>query len=170
MSVYLPDFRVIASLVAGFVLSLAPFALVYFVYLFRKKNKFDWNLSSSAAALAVLGVCAGFSGGMSRTSVVGEIVPAVFSFAGVASVYLFGVKRIASVFVAVSVMVFATGMFVGFSGGSNLRGLYDEWTNLRDICVQVYTEPSIISDPNTLLIIDQKFGEICPGVLRWRLS
>jgi hypothetical protein len=76
--------------------ALLPFAFFSMCVIFEA---WYWNRAAKDAMLvivllfgmAIIGSCAGLSGGMSRVGAVGSIIPAMFTLLGGVVIYLFGV-------------------------------------------------------------------------------
>tara|TARA_R110002020_G_scaffold471851_1_gene699306 strand:+ start:217 stop:795 length:579 start_codon:yes stop_codon:yes gene_type:complete len=89
----------------------------------------------SLFCIIVIGGVVGYSGGLSRESAVGEIIPAVLSLLGGLAVYIFGGKRSHSVLVSAGAAAFAIAMLWGFSFGAAVRSpieFNDEWRKRCD--------------------------------------
>ena len=72
--------------------------------------------------LGLVGAAAGFSGGFSRSAVVGDIIPAILGLIGGVVLYIFGVAQNKSLLPAFGVVSLICALIVGYSTGANFRG------------------------------------------------
>lgn len=75
--------------------------------------------------LALVGAAAGFSGGFSRSPVVGDIIPAILGLIGGVVLYIFGVAQNKTLLPAFGVVALICAMIAGYSTGANFRGQTD---------------------------------------------
>ena len=61
-------------------------------------------------ALALVGACAGFAGGMSRAAAVGDVIPA---FLGLFGLYLFGVDQTRGIVASFGAVALSISLLVG---------------------------------------------------------
>jgi len=81
--------------------------------------------------LGLIGAAAGFSGGFSRSAVVGDIIPAILGLIGGVVLYIFGVAQNKTLLPAFGVVSLICALIVGYSTGANFRGQ----TERRDAAV-----------------------------------
>jgi len=175
-----PESILISRFLMVAVLGFLPFGIVvsaYYIFSSERRRKLGdlINIIIILFALALLGACAGFAGGMSRASAVGDVIPAMFALLGGVSLYIFGLNMSRGIIASVSSACLALSLFLAYSFGSQLRHKGDEYRDLRNWCMTVYTEPDILTDPaalarfNTDLMAQVGFGDFCKSVLRWDL-
>jgi len=116
-------------------------------------------------AISLVGSTAGFSGGMSRVGVVGEIVPAALSLIGGLSLYLFGVKEVKTLFLPISVSVFAVTLVVGFSAGANNREKRQTFELIQKHCLELFMAHDLM-DATKLQIAVKTHGKVCAPVFQ----
>lgn len=75
--------------------------------------------------LSLVGAAAGYSGGLSRSAVVGDIVPAILALIGGVVLYIFGVAQSKTLLPAFGVIALICALILGYSTGSNFRGQID---------------------------------------------
>ena len=81
-------------------------------------------------ALSLLGITAGQLTGLSRTSAVGTVLPAVLTLVGGMVVYLVGVKRVRSQrLICLAVVGLTLNLLVGGYWGSSSRIAFDVYNN-----------------------------------------
>lgn len=119
--------------------------------------------------VAAIGACGGLSGGLSRVGVVGAIIPAMFTLLGGLAVYLFGVDNSKGAITSVTSACFAIALFASYATGSQLRNTGDELRDLRSHCVAVYTNDKILSNADSLKLVNEKLGKWCGAALVWNL-
>jgi hypothetical protein len=85
-------------------------------------------------AIAIVGSIVGFATGLSRTGVVGEVVPAVLVFFGGFSAYLFGVEAKKGALAALCLVAFSATFFIQSVESSRLRGRAEAEDQLREAC------------------------------------
>jgi hypothetical protein len=111
-------------------------------------------------AVGFTGIVVGYLGGLSRTSAVGNIVPAVLTLAGGLSVYLFGLKRPESKVTNLAFLAFVLAFFIGYSYAANLRTDDEAFTFCRD----KYTEAALISNERAFVQFNQQFHDYCTDI------
>lgn len=114
-----------------------------------------------AAALALLGSVAGVSGGISRESVVGDIIPAALTLAGGVSLYLFGVEKTRGLTASVCAVAFAVGLGVAYTGGAETRGRGDVERNFLAFCRERLGNVDLLKDNVAYCRFQSTFGETC---------
>lgn len=82
--------------------------------------------------LGLVGAAAGFSGGFSRSAVVGDIIPAILGLIGGVVLYIFGVAQNKTLLPAFGVVSLICALIVGYSTGANFRGQ----TERRDASIE----------------------------------
>lgn len=139
------------------------------ISLFFDRN--DWQTTVTLlGALALVGASAGIAGGMSRTGVVGDIVPAFLGLLGVIAVYLFGVDRSRGVVASLGAVALSLSLVTGYALASQYRNSHSsDYREIRTICADAYTNPALISDPDALRAFEEKFKGYCPDVLKWQV-
>jgi len=75
--------------------------------------------------LALLGVVVGYATGLSRSSAVGDVLPAVLTFLGALSVYLMAQEKKSALIAAVCVLVISVSLIAGMGYGSRLRFVHE---------------------------------------------
>lgn len=153
--------------IAGFIL---PFLAAIF---FQKENRVQVILV--LAALSILGACAGVAGGLSREPAVGTIIPAIIGLMGGVSTYIFGTNTSRGLIASFAATSLSIALFVGFTIGSIHRSSSMEYTDLRKLCAEVYSDYKFMSDPGALENFNKIFdiegkGRNCKSVLKWNLK
>lgn len=78
-----------------------------------------WRFAGYALPVVLLGYISGYLTGISRTAAVASVIPAVLTFVGGLSIYLFGYKSGANVIAAgYSVFLFGFSIFYGIQVGA----------------------------------------------------
>ena len=120
--------------------------------------------------LALVGASAGIAGGMSRTGVVGDIVPAFLALLGVVAVYLFGVDRSRGVVASLGAVALSLSLVTGYALASQYRNSHSsDYREIRTICADAYTDPALLSNHDALQVFEEKFKGYCPDVLKWHV-
>lgn len=96
------------------------------------------------AGICILGSAAGTAGGLSRESVVGDIIPAIFTFLGGVSLYLFGKEPERGVGATVLASALAISLVGSYSFAAQVRHGNDEWANIRDRCADMYFSKELL--------------------------
>jgi hypothetical protein len=134
----------------------------------KRHDNFETNIFVTALfnlfAISLVGAVAGYSGGLSRVSAVGEIIPAAMSIIGGLSIYLFGVKKVEGGFVPIAVIAFAAALFIGFSEGANKRTQAANFALIQSKCFDLFMDPITLS-PTVLALADERFGPPCKSVM-----
>ena len=89
---------------------------------------------------AIVGVAAGYIGGMSRVGVAGEIVAAAIALIGGVALYFFGAERQKQI-VAIITIVFVVGLSIGFLAGASDRIPMDSLKAIEQSCLKLYMDP-----------------------------
>ena len=152
-------------LVAAFVGALIPLLISIVSY------RSDWKINSTLlSALALVGASAGIAGGMSRTGVVGDIVPAFLGLLGAVAVYLFGVDRSKGVIASFGAVALAISLVSGYGLSAQYRATsISDYREIRTICATAYSNADLVRDPGALAVFESKLGQYCEGVLKWHL-
>jgi hypothetical protein len=112
--------------IAGFVISFISYIISLSV---KSMRQHALNIGLSVFAFFILGWVTGQTMGMSRTPVVGEIMPAVFSAIGGIIVYLAAMKgRPPQVSTSLSVIVFCGALLGGSIVGAYHRQNSEQWS------------------------------------------
>ncbi len=174
--------RHVSTILQNFCISAGVPFLIFFVIV----GSFQWRLLLKQGVkpfadcmklgillfgVAILGACAGFAGGMSRTSAVGDVIPAMFTLLGGVAVYLFGVDMTKGVIATITASCLAVSLFLAYSISSQLRYSGDEYREIRARCMDVYTDPEFLKDSEAQKVFNEtlQFGPFCKSVLRWSL-
>jgi hypothetical protein len=161
----------ISDLLLYFTLSaLLPFVLFSLVVVFEA-----WYRKSAAKdtilvivllfGVTVIGTCAGFSGGMSRTGVVGNIIPAMFTLLGGLAVYLFGVDTTRGATASLVAGCLAISLFISYAFASQLRNQGDEIREERAFCTKAYSDGNIMGKKEALDAFEVRFRKRCAPLL-----
>ena len=152
---------VVAALLGGFV----P------VLLSLLSDKGNWRTTATLlGALSLVGAAAGIAGGMSRTGVVGDIVPAFLGLLGAVAIYLFGVDRSRGVVVSFGAVALSISLVSGYALAAQYRNSSSsDFRELRTICAEAYTNVDLLSNPQALEFFEKKFDNQCDNVLNWRV-
>lgn len=100
--------------------------------------------------VALLGVTAGFTGGMSRDGAVGTIIPAALTLIGGLAVYLFGADTTKGSAVSLTAGSFALALFLGYSSSSQIRHDWESASAFRTKCFDTYAKAAALN-PDTQL-------------------
>jgi len=159
------DKVIIVSITTLFV---ALTVLLLFLYL---ENRFNSDskivlmvkMTILLLSLSILGGVSGYSGGMSRTGVVGDIIPAVLGLLGGISVYLFGVQNNPNIVTPLAVIVFAVSLVAGFSLGTQDREKRETFSGIQKACISLFMSHNVM-DEKKLAIANREHGAICTPV------
>lgn len=121
-------------------------------------------------SLAVIGTCAGLSGGMSRTGAVGSIIPAFLSLLGGLSLYLFGIDRSKGLIASLGAISLAISLFVSYMLGSQFRNVGDDHRNIREHCALAYTNDELLGNETAFSLFRERLGLLCDRSMSWSLS
>jgi len=116
-------------------------------------------------ALATVGAIVGYSGGISRTSVVGDIMPAALGLVGAVALYVFGVDRSRGLIAPICAAAFALALGLGYATGSGQRGDNDRRDAWVDTCRTTFTNPAILSDDAAFTRASRAIGQPCARTL-----
>ena len=155
----------IRFLVAAIVGALIPLSISFVSY------RSDWKINGTLlTTLALVGASAGIAGGMSRTGVVGDIVPAFLGLLGAVAVYLFGVDRSKGVIASFGAVALSISLVSGYGLSAEYRATHiSDYREIRAICATAYSDADLLSDSSALDTFESKLGEFCKGVLKWHL-
>lgn len=117
------------------------------------------------AGLAMLGTVAGYAGGLSRTAVVGDIIPAALALAGGAAAYLFGTDRSKGLIASICAVAFGAALFLGFASGAAKRGTIETWQATVSFCRDWTTDSDILSDDKAWFRAATLYGDLCTQIL-----
>lgn len=114
--------------------------------------------------LTCIGAISGYLSGLSRVSVVGQVIPAVLSLVGGFAIYLFGVKKVDSLFLPGSILAFALALAVALSEGANKRVVATNFGLMQEKCFDFFMNPSVL-EPEKLETAQVMFGDACKTVI-----
>jgi hypothetical protein len=134
----------------------------------QKKEKLTIFILLSA--LALIGACAGLSGGMSRAAAVGEIIPAFLGLLGGISVYLFGVDQSKGLVASLGAACLSISLFVSYTLGSQLRNIGDDHRDVRAICAKAYTDSELLRDQKAYELFRNQLGKACDRSMNWWIA
>lgn len=120
--------------------------------------------------MSLFGTCAGFTGGMSRESAVGAIVPALFGLLGGVVLYIFGLDRSKGTIASLMAGCLSLSLFLAYSVASQIRNYDDELRDLRNHCIAAYTDGDIMGSPQALAAFEARFLPYCQSALDWNLD
>ncbi|HZP20939.1 MAG TPA: hypothetical protein VFB16_12120 [Bauldia sp.] len=111
--------------------------------------------------VAFVGIAVGYLGGLSRSSVVGDLVPAILTLIGGISVYLFGLKRRESPLVSFSALAFLVAFFISYTYASILRTDDEAF----EFCKAKISDTAILADPKAMEVFKGLFSPYCPTII-----
>lgn len=111
--------------------------------------------------LALTGVVAGYSGGISRVGVVGNLVPAILGLLGGVVIYLFGVDQSKGLIGSIATAALVTGFFLGYSYGAEKRSALDVGVDQRAFCAEVFGNSGAFASPEGQIILIGDFRDAC---------
>lgn len=123
------------------------------------------------AGICILGSAAGTAGGLSRDSVVGDIIPAVFAFLGGISLYLFGKDTAKGVGASVFASALAISLVGSYAFAAQVRHGNDEWADVRNRCAGLYFNVELLKpkyDFKTFYAA-HPMAKFCQPYLLWKL-
>lgn len=132
----------------------------------------DWKTNSTLlTTLALVGASAGIAGGMSRTGVVGDIVPAFLGLLGAVAVYLFGVDRSKGVIASFGAVALSISLVSGYLFSTEYRVTHiSDYREIRAICATAYSNAELLNHPSAFGTFKaNNLGRHCEGVLKWYL-
>lgn len=122
-------------------------------------------LSLLILTLSFLGGTVGFTGGWSRTGVVGDLIPAALALVGGLTVYLFDKKTGRGIVAAISALTFTIALFVGLAVGAHVRNPIDRFSGYRDFCFEALKDPDIVGKSEAYCRFLSGAGRQCFPVL-----
>ena len=163
--VYASALRVFANfLLVSVAISLLMWILLL-VTLRDNEEKSSAVLAAMILTVTLLGCMTGYAGGNSRTSVVGDVIPAVLTFFGGLVVYLFGVKSKMSPLTPFLVSAFVVSLFIGYGMGAKKRQLFEIREARKEVCIEVFSDPQVIGNELALQTAATLFGRRCKSVI-----
>ncbi len=133
--------------------------------------KDNWRaLLGLISGLAMLGCISGYMGGLSRTSAVGDIIPAALAIAGGAAAYLFGADRSKGLIASICALALGLSLFLGFSTSAVKRGKVEAFQAHLTFCRQILSDADIMSDTDAFVRVISLHGESCAGVISAELA
>lgn len=143
--------------------------ITVFASLFKlREGTFSWSELligiGNLVALSLVGAVAGYTGGLSRVGVVGEVIPAALSIIGGLAIYLFGVKKVESGILPIAVIAFAGSLFIGFAESANKRAHAESFGLIEQKCFNLYLNIETLSS-DSLQLIDKRYGEHCSEIM-----
>lgn len=147
---------------AGFVL---PFAATF---LFQRES---WRVTGPLLfALALVGACAGFAGGMSRAAAVGDVIPAFLGLLGAVGVYLFGVDQSRGIIASFGAASLSIALLVGYASGSQYRNTPEEHRDIRAHCARAYTDADLLGNEAAFERFQTQMGRLCNASMFWSVT
>ncbi len=113
--------------------------------------------------ISILGVISGYSGGMSRTGAVGDIIPAALGLLGGLSLYMFGAKPKSSVIISITVATFALSLIVGFNQSASIRSERDTYKVVQNACINLFMSPKTMNK-ESIEIANLTHGKMCRSI------
>lgn len=156
------SFIIILFFMSVFVTFFISFLLSLFV-----ENSSMKRMAVLLIALALIGTCAGFSGGMSRASAVGDIIPAFLGVIGGLSLYLFGIDTSKGLTASVGASALALSLFVSYALSSQVRNIGDDHRDIRTICATAYSNANLLSNDVAFARFEERLKNQCKGSLSW---
>ncbi len=121
-------------------------------------------------SLALIGACAGTSGGMSRVGAAGSIIPAFLGLLGGLSIYLFGVDRSKGLIASFGASAIALSLIVSYTLGANYRNVGDDHRDIRAICAKAYTDPDLLSNAAAFEKFRERLDGFCVDAMAWNIN
>ncbi|QFT95413.1 hypothetical protein FIU86_21350 (plasmid) [Roseovarius sp. THAF9] len=121
-------------------------------------------------ALALVGACAGFAGGMSRASAVGDVIPAFLGLLGVVGVYLFGVDQSRGIIASFGAAALSIALLIGYASGSQYRAKPEDHRDIRAHCARAYTDADLLGNEAAFERFRQQMGNLCDASMFWRVT
>ncbi|MEP2706147.1 MAG: hypothetical protein ABJQ71_18890 [Roseibium sp.] len=115
--------------------------------------------------LSLVGAAAGFTGGMSRTGVVGDIVPAVLALLGGVSLYLFGADTSRGIMTSIGASALSLSLLAAFALGASNRNDVDRYNLARDQCFSLLTNAVFLGNKKAVCNSRSTMMPICAGVI-----
>ncbi|WAP66978.1 hypothetical protein [Jiella pelagia] len=132
----------IISTLIIFLIVATDFLSIRFVYL-----RGLIGISIPLLSVCLLGIVAGYSGGNSRVSAVGDIIPAALSILAGLSLYLFGVETKNNLSISFLVIGFVSSIYVGFTLGAMNREKRQNFEMIFSSCNTLYYDKDAASKP-----------------------
>ena len=164
----LNDFSIVLTIIGLSVIG-SVLTLILFWVLAKKIPKDVLIHFLMIVSISTLGAIAGFSGGMSRVGVVGEIVPAALSLIGGLSLYMFGVQRVTNILLPISISIFAVTLLLGFSFGANNREKRQTFELLQERCLNLFMNHELM-EKSKLTIAMETHGKTCGPIMQETFS
>lgn len=121
-------------------------------------------------ALALVGACAGFSGGMSRAAAVGDVIPAFLGLLGAVGVYLFGVDQSRGIIASFGAASLSIALLVGYASGSQYRNTPEDHRDIRANCVRAYTDAKLLGNNEAFDRFRSQMGKLCDASMVWEIT
>lgn len=115
----------------------------------------------SIIGVAILGGVSGYAGGLSRTGVVGDIIPAALSLLGGLVVYLFGVDQSKGPRIAILVISFTVALFVNYTAAAKLREPGEQLQKRLEICTRLFSDVQLYKDEAAMKRANQTLWPMC---------
>ncbi len=160
----------IASISGYFLLSAAAgFVLPFLATLAFQRD--EWRIIGTLLfALALVGACAGISGGMSRSAAVGDVIPAFLGVLGGVAVYLFGVDQSRGVIASFGAATLSISLLVGYASGSAFRSTPEDHRNIREHCARAYTDADLLGNNAAFQRFRNQMGASCDASMFWKIT
>jgi peptidoglycan/LPS O-acetylase OafA/YrhL len=151
-----------------FIAAAAGFVIPFIVSMFFQRE--NWKLFGPLLfALAIVGAVAGYAGGMSRTGVVGDIIPAFLGLLGGVGVYLFGVDKSRGVSTSFGAAALSIALILGYASGADRRKTPEDHREIRAICADAYTNAELLGNDKAFDRFEEMLGKYCntDSTMRW---
>jgi drug/metabolite transporter (DMT)-like permease len=112
--------------------------------------------------IGFVGGAVGELSGLSRTGVVGTVVPAILTAIAGFNVYIFGQQKAESPVVNAAVFVFVASCLLSYNQAAAVRNGRDQ----ADFCMTQYAETTRSSAKDALQNFETIFGNYCSGVFQ----
>jgi len=119
-------------------------------------------------SLALTGVIAGFSGGISRVGVVGNLVPAILGLLGGVVIYLFGVDQSKGLIGSIATTALVSGFFLGYNYGAEKRVSLQVVEDQRAFCSTVFGNSGPFSTPEGRIMLIGDFRDDCLKAFKFK--
>jgi hypothetical protein len=121
-------------------------------------------------ALALVGACAGFAGGMSRAAAVGDVIPAFLGLLGAVGVYLFGVDQSRGIIASFGAASLSIALLIGYAAGSAYRAEPEDHREIREYCARAYTNADLLDSEVAFERFRERMGRLCDASMYWRVK
>lgn len=148
------------------VISIVCSTIIYSIFIFSRNDKTKYkNLYLTMLCVSLLGGLTGFSGGISRLGVVGDLIPAALTFLAGTVAYIFGIKENKNAAIPILVISFSCALFLNYSLGSKIRSNYEGKKEINErrleLCSKVFTSDKILSHDRGYQRASELFYDKC---------